>query len=157
MGFVRHGIRAILVLTMFVIVASVGAGVFFRYVLGQPLFWSDEVARFALIWMTFLGAAALMFSEGGHITVEVLVTRAGCRARWRMELVADLFVLVISLVVVAGSYLWMSARYEHLSPALNIPMGYVYTAIPLGAALGILIVGRRVLRRLRGDSNPWRP
>ena len=157
MALIRHGVRVIVVLAMFVIVASVGAGVFFRYVLGQPLFWSDEVARFALIWMTFLGAAALMFAEGGHITVEFLVTRVGPRARWTMELVADLLVIAISVVVVAGSYLWMSARFEHLSPALNIPMGYVYTAIPLGAALGILIVGRRVLRRLRGDPEPWRP
>ena len=142
---------------MLVIVASVGAGVFFRYVLGTPLFWSDEVARFALVWMTFLGAAVLMFAEGGHITVEFLLSRVGEGARRKMELIADLIVIVLSAVVVVGSYFWMFARYEHLSSALSIPMGYVYVSIPLGAALAVVIVGRRVLRRLRGDREPWRP
>jgi TRAP-type transport system small permease protein len=156
-AFVRQVLRHVLALLMLVIVASVGAGVFFRYVLGTPLFWSDEVARFALVWITFLGAAVLMFAEGGHITVEFLLTRTGAPARRVMELIADLIVLIISGVVVIGSYFWMFARYEHLSSALNIPMGYVYVSIPLGAMLGVLVVGRRVLRRLRGDGAPWRP
>jgi TRAP-type transport system small permease protein len=156
-ALLHHALRWALALCMLVIVAAVGAGILFRYALGAPLFWTDEVARFALIWMTFLGAAVLMFVEGGHITVDVLLARVRPSTRRAMALVADLFVLAISAVVVVGSYFWMFARYEHLSPALNIPMGYIYVAIPLGGALGGVIVGRRVVRRLRGESEPWRP
>ena len=50
-------------LLFIVIMFTTVAGVFFRYVVGTPLIWSDELARFSLIWMVFLGAGVVSFKD----------------------------------------------------------------------------------------------
>ena len=66
-AFVRFAMVAVGV----VMVSSLLAGVFFRYVVQDSLSWSDEVAMLCFSWMTLL-AAALLVREGGHVRVELI-------------------------------------------------------------------------------------
>ena len=68
---IATGLRYLAFLAVVLIVLSLGAQVCFRYLLQLPLEHTDELAQTSLVWLTFIGAAAL-YREGGHVTVDCL-------------------------------------------------------------------------------------
>lgn len=97
--------------------------------------WVNELATFMVVWAVSLGAAAA-FWDGAHLGVDSLVTRLG-RARRPVMLFAQI-VTVLFLCVLAF-YGWSMTRsgMNTTSPALQIPMGFVYMAIPVGGAVSL--------------------
>jgi TRAP-type C4-dicarboxylate transport system permease small subunit len=115
-------------------VASVVLGVFFRYVLASALPWPEEFARFAMIWVTMLGAG-LVLRYSGHIAVSFLVEWLPARARavvvWTGRLLVVLFLI---LLIVNGAE--MTGRVaRQTAPAMQISMSIPNIALPVGAAL----------------------
>ena len=99
--------------------------------------WTEELARFLLVWITFLGAT-LAYQRGRHIAVTVLVDKLPqwpqrlCRAA--TALVAIGFLLVLAIV----GYQYMDLQSFQTSASLGLPMNYVYAVIPLSAVVMIL-------------------
>lgn len=145
----RHFRMALLALTMAGMVGSVAIGVFYRYFLNAPLYWTDELARYSLVWMTFLGAAELFLHETGHARVSYFVDRMG--ARWKLvsEFFADCLILVIIALMVVGGVVWMQYSGRGVSTAMSLPMPLIYAAIPISATFAGIIVIWRMVRRIR--------
>ena len=124
-------------LFLFVILATMGAQVFARYFFGAPFSWSEEVARLALIWMTFM-AAAFVMAEGRHITVDVLSARLSLRGQLWLECLSHGIVAATCLLLLIGGsrFVWYVGKVG--SPSLGIPMSWWYGA--LGAGLLLMAV-----------------
>lgn len=108
--------------------------VLFRYVFHLPLFWTEETARYCLIWASMLGAGCAL-RGGQHIAVSYMVDRlpAGLyRATMRL---AQIFVLAIIVVILWGGVELVFITRNQISPALRIPMSYPYLAMPTGALI----------------------
>lgn len=115
----------------------VAVQVFFRYVLNQSLFWSEELARYLLVWLTFLGASVAYF-RGAHPGVDVLHRRMPPAVRKAAAILAHLAGLALfCIMVVYGARFAYFVRLQ-VSPALGIPKWMVLTIIPLSGS--ILIV-----------------
>lgn len=124
--------------------------VFGRYVLGRAPAWSEELARYLMVWLTFLGAAAVLRS-GGHLTVTALLDRLGPRGVAIVLAVRDVILVGLCLVLA-----WAALRFALLnaaqdSAAMDIPM-----LIPNGAlAIGFLLIAvQTVLARMAGAPFP---
>lgn len=105
-----------------------------RYALAAPLPWTEETARFLLVWLTFLGAGYLM-SRRLHISVDLLVSRLSTRGTVAVDNLATAVVVVVSAVMaVAGAVLAHSA-WDLLAPATRLPMAVVYLAAVVGFVL----------------------
>jgi TRAP-type C4-dicarboxylate transport system permease small subunit len=106
--------------------------VIFRYVFNSPLAWTEELARFLFIWMTFT-AGVTAARRGQHIGVELIVNMLPSMGRKTIRLFAHLvstvFFSIISYYCVS---LWDKLSSQR-SPALMIPMSYVYLGIILGS------------------------
>ena len=128
------GEQAVAALFLFVILATMGAQVFARYFFGAPFSWSEEVARLALIWMTFIGAAFVM-AEGRHITVDVVSERLSLRGRLLLECLSHVIVAATCLLLLIGGlrFVWDVGKVG--SPSLGIPMSYWYGAVGFGLLL----------------------
>ncbi|MGB4708320.1 MAG: TRAP transporter small permease [Fuerstiella sp.] len=128
------GEQAVAALFLFVILATMGAQVFARYFFGAPFSWSEEVARLALIWMTFIGAAFVM-AEGRHITVDVVSERLSLRGRLLLECLSHVIVAATCLLLLIGGlrFVWYVGKVG--SPSLGIPMSYWYGAVGFGLLL----------------------
>jgi TRAP-type C4-dicarboxylate transport system permease small subunit len=107
----------------------------------------DEVPRYLFVWLVMIGAAAAM-QRGEHTVLDYFINRLGIRARALVIALTNavgiaLFVYLIklSLVLVPNAQLQISA-------GLELPLGYVYAAIPVGAALIILPMLRNLTRAL---------
>ncbi len=96
--------------------------------------WTEEVARFLLIWLTFLGAA-LAWAQGRHIAVTLIVGLLPEAARRAMQMAALAVVgaFAVALVWLGLAYIEVSSFQR--SPSLRLRMSHVYIVIPLAAAL----------------------
>jgi tripartite ATP-independent transporter DctP family solute receptor len=112
--------------------------VIFRYALHLPLFWTEEFARYCLVWASLLGAGCA-FKRGEHIAVTIFTERflPGRKSVFAAFMV-DLFIFIILAVMFWGGIsLVMLTRFQ-TSPALRIPMAIPYLAIPIGSFIMIV-------------------
>lgn len=113
------------------------AQVLFRYALNAPLDWTEELARFTLIWFTFLGGMLLAI-EDDHIRVGFLRERLTGRLSVLAKLVQSLVEIVVGLFLVVGSYTVLQRTIGTSSTALGISLGIWY-ASSTTAGIGILV------------------
>ncbi|MAU26806.1 MAG: TRAP transporter permease DctQ [Muricauda sp.] len=128
-----------LVLVMAVMVVNVLWQVFSRYVLGAPSSFTDELARFLMIWIGVLGAAYVA-GRNGHVAIDVLARRTSGNNQKRLkQLVRIAIVLFCLFAMVIGGLRLVYVTYvlEQYSPALGLPLAVVYLVIPLS---GLLII-----------------
>ena len=142
MDKIFNGLRKVLywisVGSMGVMLAIIFFQVISRYIFNYTFEWSEELARFLFVWVVFLGSALIM-GESGHMAVQLFPSRlAGSRTGTCLEVFINLcsygFIL---LLLVQGSKM-SSVMMFQTAPALGIPMGYVYSIIPLSACLMLL-------------------
>ena len=131
----QTGIRWALCLLMSLLVVIVFANVIARYYLSASLAWSEEVARFMLIWLVFLGAV-LAYVNDEHLGLDIVVRLFPRRIRYGLAVVADLLVMLAIYLLIHGGAVLMRDSWEWGSPATDTPYGYVYTVVP---ACGILL------------------
>jgi TRAP-type C4-dicarboxylate transport system permease small subunit len=129
--------RAVLSGLMAAIVILTLAQVIWRYGLERPLQWSEEVARYCFVWLTFLGAAVLMRQREGHPAIDVLALSVGARARHMMEIASRLVTIVGSLAISVGGFRMVQLQWSQLSPSLEVPMVWIYLSMALCPLLGV--------------------
>jgi TRAP-type C4-dicarboxylate transport system permease small subunit len=129
-----------LVVIMAVMVANVVWQVFTRFVLSTPSSYTEELARYLLIWLTLLGGA---YAAGQrlHLAIDLVTTRlAGVRRR-RVEraIQATVFVFALATMVVGGTHLvYISFALAQVSAALQVSLGYVYLVVPVSGLVIML-------------------
>jgi TRAP-type C4-dicarboxylate transport system permease small subunit len=132
-----------------VMLVCIGLQVVMRYVFNSPLVWSEELARFAMIWMAFL-AIALGLRRGSHVRLEGLKV---VPKRWNSAVGWVSAAVVAALLGMLVYYGWTLTErtMTQISAALQLPMGLIYAAIPVSALLMLLGL---LLRRLASDGKP---
>jgi TRAP-type C4-dicarboxylate transport system permease small subunit len=143
LGFVIFWGMAIIVFLQF----------FTRYVLNDSLAWTEEIARYLLMWLTFIGAATAM-RRGTHISVEVAHIFLPPTAVRVLNFVID--VIVLGFV---GLLCWFSISIAKLMQIQTMtvvqwPMSVVYGGIAIGC---FLILWRAIQRFIQAAKRGWRP
>jgi TRAP-type transport system small permease protein len=128
-----------------VMVAITAAGVFFRYVLNSALPWAEEADRYLFIWLTFVGASITMRHKA-HIAVDILVRSLTPSLREWAVLLAHGCVLAFLVVVFQASAPVIEVTSQMRATATDIPMSWVYLAVPVGCVL-IAIETLRLMAR----------
>lgn len=128
-------------------VGDILLGVLFRYVFKSSVIWTEEVARFSLVWLVLLGAPGALY-RGDHMAIEFLLPRF---PRWAQMPLA-LFRLGVT-VFVLGLLIWFGTQnvtgtWTMRTMALNIPKAIPLSAVPLG--MGMLLVLSLLLAVERG-------
>jgi TRAP-type C4-dicarboxylate transport system permease small subunit len=108
--------------------------VFFRYILNDSLFWSEELARFFLVWLTFVGAT-VAYRRNMHPGVDAVFKRLDRPQRQKLKGVVDLLCLVFFAILI-----WYGTHFAYFiraqtTPALGLPKWLVFSIIPLSGVL----------------------
>lgn len=145
-----------LVLVLGVSVLNVLWQVFTRYVLGDPSSYTEELARYLLIWIGLVGAA---YASGRrlHLAIDLVPDSLGGKARRRLaiaiELLAALF--AVSVLIIGGLRLvQFTFSLGQTSAALGLKMGYVYLALPISGFLTVWFAVRDIARLLAAPVEP---
>ncbi|MDD7910773.1 MULTISPECIES: TRAP transporter small permease [Pseudovibrio] len=136
-NIVNRLLSTVTVFVFAVLVVCVVWQVVSRFILGQPSTVTDEMARFMFMWIGLIGAAYTL-GQRRHLAIDLLTgSLVG-----RTKLLSDLFitlaiaVFAITIMLYGGSNLvTKTLATGQLSPALRIPMGYIYAAIPFSGAV----------------------
>ena len=141
---VNQRLGLFLAILMGIMTVDVLWGVFTRYAMGSQSAWTEELARFLLIWIGMLGAA---YAAGlrMHLAIDLLPQRLAGAPKDRLLLLIDIIVIlfVLAVMVIGGArYVYLSLKLGQLSPALQVPMGYIYTVMPLS---GLFIIWYKIV------------
>lgn len=145
----RYGTETMVALLMAVMVGTVILQVYCRFVLGNPLSWSEELARYAFVWITFLGAA-VAYRHGGHIIVETIVVLLPRRAQLVLAWLVDALMVVALVVLLVQGLGIVEVNSNVEATMLEIPMSWVYGAVPVSAAIMLAYQVERTVRRIKG-------
>lgn len=140
---------SILAVLLSVITLDVLWGVFTRYVMGNQASWSEELARFLLIWIGILGAA---YASGQrmHLSIDLLSPKLEQKQQRRLQRLIDLIIIIFALaVLVIGGLrlLYITQVLGQLSPALKVPMAVVYSVLPISGFLVIFYKTQDILAK----------
>lgn len=133
-----------------VLIISVSVvGVFMRFVLGEPLQWTEEMTLALFVWFTFLGASVVE-KENGHVGIEYFVEKLNPSFKRIADLFKEIFLTFISLFVfvyLAGQLTAQAAT--RLTPVLRVSYIYIDVAVVLcGVFSAIHIISR--ISKMRG-------
>ncbi len=105
-----------------------------RYVFNSPFTWTEELARFALIWFTFISAGFVM-ARRIHIAVDLVASKLGRRGTIVLDTFALVAVVVTAGVMTVAGVAFASGANRLLAPATSLPMSLVYSAAAAGFGL----------------------
>ena len=108
--------------------------VVYRYVLTQPLHWSEELARYLFVWLSILGAT-LGVQKRGHFGLDVFFRMLPKQGQWLMRLLIHLLMGSVFVVLIVYGITLVQKTALQESPAMGIPMSWAYTCLPVGGAL----------------------
>ena len=133
---VDRALGALLIVLLAASVVNVLWQVFSRYALGSPSSFTDELARYLLVWVGLMGSA---YAAGQrlHVAVDLLPGRAG-RLRAASALFAHGVVALFSLAVLVvggGGLVRLVVELGQHSAALGVSLAWVYLAAPLAGGL----------------------
>lgn len=142
-------------LLLICLTVAVCSNVIARFFFNSSVIWSDEVARFSLIWVTFLGSAVLV-RTWDHITVDVFVARMPNSVQDATYLLSNTLSTAIAFLLIWQGIDQVGRQSLQMSPALQLNMGMIYTVVPI-AGLYMLAYSLNNMVRLRQRARAIRP
>lgn len=150
-NFEKYIITGSLLVMSLVLIAQV----VMRYVFRSPFVWSEELARYLLIWLSMMGTS-LAVRESRHISVDFLPVFLGPKTFSLFATVAHIGNLVFCCLMVwyAVPVINRLAAIGQTSPSLGIPMWMIYSAVPVG----LTFMGLRTIQSLwlMATTGAWR-
>ena len=135
---------------MIVMVVVMVYQVVLRYVFDRSNLWSEEVARYLCVYVTFLGSF-IAIRRNSHLKVDFFVELMSPKVRKILRLVTSV-AITLFLVYMAGKGIEMvRGGFRNITAGLNIPMAYIYIAIPVGCILMILGMLEQILKLVYPD------
>ncbi len=128
-----------LMVLMALIVLDVSWQVFTRFVLQNSSSWTEEMARFLLIWIGVLGASYTLHTRM-HLGIDILTYKLVGKKKQVVEVIIYSLVALFALIVmVIGGFKLMAMTFQlnQISASIGIKMGYIYFVIPLSGLLMI--------------------
>jgi len=144
---INISLKYILFLLMCALIICVFAQVLFRFVVEQPLAWTEELARFILVWLTFLGAAYAM-SLKAHVSIDFFVKKLPSSLYKASLVLSTLISIAFFYILVTEGYSMTTRTMGQLSPVLEIPMGIIYAVIPISGIILIVNILNETLKTL---------
>jgi TRAP-type C4-dicarboxylate transport system permease small subunit len=125
-------------------------GVFFRYVMKSPFMWTEEVARYLLVWMGFT-AISIAFRQRRHIKVEALPRLLPQPVVTTLHYFVDVVVCAF-LVILFHQGILMTKNTLATASTFPLSMRWILAAVPAAAALSLIQIALLTLRRALGET-----
>lgn len=136
--------------TLFLIMVAVASWqVLSRFVLKNPSTITEELLRFSLIWLAML-ATAYVVGMNEHIAITFLRERLIKESRIKLDIIIQIaFLLFSATIMVYGGAKAVSLTMSQISPALHVPMGSVYLALPISGVFILFYSTMNILNLLK--------
>jgi TRAP-type C4-dicarboxylate transport system permease small subunit len=153
----RNGERWLILVFYAMIVATIASEVIRRFLLSYSSIWGEEVARYAFIYLAWIGASAAV-RERAHIRIDVILHWLPPRGKAAIYLFGDLATLALAVVVLIWSMdpVLTALKFDAVTHGLRISSAIFRAAVPIGFAMLAFRLVQSILRDLR-DLRTGRP
>lgn len=130
------------------------ANVVLRYVFRSSTAWAEEVIRFIIIWITFIGSA-VCFRKASHMGIDLIFTFV----KGPFKKYIEMFILITSLLFMIFMFNYgmelvlFTKSTGQVTPALEIRLFWVYIAVPLGCFLSIIEIAYLIFKNIKDMNN----
>lgn len=137
-------------------IALIFYGVIMRYIINDPQAWVEEVARYAIIWGTFLGFG-IALRHNQHIQVDILYDRLPKAWQPAMDVLSTIFCIVFCSIYTYYGYILVENRFNSgmVSLDVGIPMWIVYLILPISGLLFLIRFIERLINILSGKDEKY--
>ena len=127
-----------------------------RYVLNNPSTVTEELVLFSFVWMGLLGGAYL-FGKNEHMAMTFLFDKLSEKNQIKVRIFFELVIMAFAVfILVFGGWNMSKLSMGQLSSSLQIPMGYIYLALPLSGITTMIYNALNIsdiIKELSGDKN----
>ncbi len=135
-GHINRLTEIMVVVLIVLMTLDVGVGVFFRYVIGNPLSWTEELARYLMIWAGLL-AVAVCVARREHIGFSLIIDRVPSSFRRYFVLAFDGLVFCFFAVLLFHGTSLMDAGLKQRTMSLGVSMVLPYASVPVTAVIAM--------------------
>ena len=118
----------------------------FSRLLGQPLAWGEEVARYAYVWLAFIGTPYVVLTRG-HIQVNFFIQKLPLNAQKVIQILTNIVIILSVIWILPSAFSHSVEQWKNLSPAMQLPTFILYISFPIGMSL----VAVRLVQLLSAD------
>ncbi|MBC7003095.1 TRAP transporter small permease [Photobacterium sp. BZF1] len=133
MVFYKKLLSVLAALSLFILFSVMLAASISRYFLDSPILWSEEVAKYSMIYGVMFGMI-LCYLEGLHIKFSVLDSFLSKKSLDRLNILTDIAVLASGVLITWSGYLFVIRRGSITSPGTGLSMYFFQSAIVIGGA-----------------------
>lgn len=160
LGRINDGVLAVAKALAWVLVAAMSVAillqVFYRYGLGNALTWSEEAARFMMVWMTFL-VAPIAYRLGANVNLDIVISMFGGRPLEIIKLAINLLVVLFVVTFFVETFGLIERSFKMKASTLPVQMGYVYMILPASMVLMVLVALELIGQSLAALIDPDHP
>jgi TRAP-type C4-dicarboxylate transport system permease small subunit len=145
-----NGERWLLLPLYALIVITIFVEVFRRFALSYSSIWAEEIARYAFIYVSWIGASAAI-KERAHIRIDVILPFIGERTRGVLMIFGDLVTILLAVVAFWWSLetVLTSLKFGSVTHGLRISLAWFLAAVPLGFAMMFFRLIQSIVRDIR--------
>ncbi len=127
--------------------------VFFRYFLNHSLPWPEELAKFTMVWMTFL-VAPYAYRKGLNVNMELFVSKIPKKIRGLLEILLHILIILMAFYLLNEGLGMVKRGMRIRASSVNFKIGYVYMILPI--SFGMMMIGglERILREVKAIVTP---
>lgn len=144
-------VESLVILIAGIIVAIVTAEVALRYLFSHSMIFTEELSRYLMVWIVFLGSA-LAIRDGSHIHIQILVKRLDPRMQQIVKLAAYALIIAFLVFITVEGLKILPRQLQQMCITIDISLFYFYLAIPVGSILMIIFLLPIIRQTLAGKS-----
>ncbi len=143
--------ETILVFLLLTLSTLMVTAVFYRYVLNNSIYWSGEVSRILLVFISFLGST-VAYKHKAHIGIDIFIEKLAGRNKKALNFTIELFFLLFWLLVFVESFKLMPIFLMQTTATLEIPYAYFFSAVPISSLLWIIHIINNIFSIIAGNK-----
>lgn len=152
MDYLAKFVEFVMVSLTVVMIALVTYQVFERYVLQYTPPWTEELAVYLMIWFGIIGIAAGVRRKS-HMALEYFADKMPKPVQKGLRLFNYVLMLIYTSVLVYEGMNMVQFTMSQKSPAIGLPVGYVYLALPVSAVLMVLFLLEALVKEIKKGRN----
>ena len=129
------------------------AGIFWRYFLNNSLAWTEETAKFLMVWMVFIGIP-IALKTGAHAAIEALPNALPEKSRQTLYAFIYLFLIVLMTLLIQQGWLFAYNARSQETSTTQISMMFVFISMPIGGVLTLLVSLELFIQAIIGIYQP---
>ncbi len=140
----------IVVSLLLVLSALMVTAVFYRYVLNDSIYWSEEVSTTLLVFISFLGST-VAYKHKAHIGIDIFMEKISGKNKKTLLFIIDLSFLLFWFLIFIESFKLMPMFMIQTTATLEIPYAYIFSIIPISSVIWIIHSISNILKITAGE------